>query len=153
MQELLNLVKETDQVTEAFSPASNERLHEAQMQTRVGLDNLRSAAEFAASQALRMKTTTEKMQAKITEIGATNDRLDACFERSNAVLSEIERLKRELEIEQPDIRERYDEPEVEELFSASYTTELERDVLRAALRGTALPTSQQALAGNSVELF
>jgi hypothetical protein len=153
MQELLNLVKETDKVTEAFSPASNERLHEAQVQTRVGLDNLRSAAEFAASQALRMKTTTEKMQAKITEIGATNDRLDACFERSNAVLSEIEQLRRELEIDRPDIRERYDEAEVERLFSASYTTELERDVLRAALRGTALPTSQQAVAGNSVELF
>jgi hypothetical protein len=39
------------------------------------------------------------------------------------------------------------------LFSASYTTEMERGVLRAALNGTELPGAQQTFAGNSVELF
>ncbi len=51
------------------------------------------------------------------------------------------------------MKEGYDAAEVEQLFSASYTTELERDVLRAALHGTALPVAQPTLAGNSVELF
>jgi hypothetical protein len=38
-------------------------------------------------------------------------------------------------------------------FSASYTTEVERNVLQAALGGTALQPVQQSLEGNGVELF
>ena len=153
MQEILNLVKQTNQVMEAFSEASNERLREAQVQTRAALGNLRSAAEFAASQAQQMKAATEKMQAQVAGVGQTGDLLDACFGRGDAVLAEIERLRRQLEVDHPDVKERYDATEVEQLFSASYTTEMERDVLQAALRGTALPVAQPSFAGNSVELF
>jgi Spy/CpxP family protein refolding chaperone len=153
MQEILNLVKQTNQVMEAFSEASNERLREAQVQTRAALGNLRTAAEFAASQAQQMKAATEKMQAQIAGVGKTGDLLDACFGRGDAVLAEIECLRRQLEVDHPDVKERYDAAEVEQLFSASYTTEMERDVLHAALRGTALPVGQPTFAGNSVELF
>jgi hypothetical protein len=153
MQEILKLVKQMNQVMEAFSQASNDRLHEAQVETRAGLDNLRSAAEFAAGQAQEMKAATEKMQAKIAKVGDTGDLLDACFGRFDAVLTEIEGVRSQLEIAQPGVKEGYDAAEVEQLFSASYTTEMERDVLRAALRGTALPVAQQSFAGNSVELF
>jgi|CZKH01.1.fsa_nt_gi hypothetical protein len=79
-----------------------------------------------------------------------------CFGRFDAVLIEIERAKRELEIDPPDGKDgenRYDTAEVERLFSASYTTEMEREVMHAALRGAALPVAQQTFAGNSVELF
>jgi chemotaxis protein histidine kinase CheA len=48
---------------------------------------------------------------------------------------------------------RFDATEVGEFFAASYTTEVERDVLHAALRGTAMPVAQQSFAGNTVELF
>ena len=58
-----------------------------------------------------------------------------------------------MEIDHPDVTERYDAEDVEQMFSAFYTTEMERDVLHAALRGTALPAAQQTFAGNSVELF
>ena len=66
---------------------------------------------------------------------------------------EIEGVKRQLDIDYPEVKERYEAAEVEQLFSVSYTTESERDVLRAALRGTELPVAQQTFAGNSVELF
>ena len=62
-------------------------------------------------------------------------------------------MRRQLEIDHPEVKERYDAAEVERLFSASYTTEMERDVLRAALSGAELPVAQQTFAGNSVELF
>ena len=153
MQEVLDLVKQTNEAMGAFSEASNERLREAQVQTRAGLDNLRTAAAFAASQAQEMEVATEKMQAKTAEVGNTVDLLDACFGRIDAVLTEIEGVRRQLEIDHPEVKDRYDAAEVEQLFSASYTTEMERDVLRAALRGTALPVAQQTFAGNSVELF
>jgi hypothetical protein len=42
---------------------------------------------------------------------------------------------------------------MEVLFGASYTTEIERDVLRAALTGRPVPVAEQNLAGNDVELF
>jgi len=153
MQEVLKLEKQTNEEMGAFSEATNERLREAQDQTRAGLDNLRTAAAFAAQRAQEMKIATEKMQAKTTEVGNAVDLLDACFERIDAVLAELEAARRPLEIDNPDVKERYDAAEIERLFSASYTTEMEREVLHAALRGTDLPEGQKTFAGNSVELF
>jgi hypothetical protein len=100
-----------------------------------------------------MKAATEKMRAKTMEVGDIVDLLDACSGRIAAVLTELEGVGRELEIGDPGVKERYDIAEVERLFSASYTTEMERDVLQAALHGTALPVVQQTFAGNDVELF
>jgi hypothetical protein len=153
MKEILILVKQTNHVMEAFSPAGNEKLREAQAQTRSGLDNLRNAAEFAGLQAHEMEAATAKMQARIAGIGGNSDRIGASFSRGDAVLAEMENLKRQLESENPGIDKRCDLAEIEELFSAGYTTELERDILRAALRGRPMPTARPALAGNSVELF
>jgi hypothetical protein len=51
------------------------------------------------------------------------------------------------------VKEQYDSAEIEQLFSAFYTTEMEREVLHAALDGTDLPVARQTFAGNDVELF
>lgn len=153
MKEILTLVKQTNQVVEAFSAAGNEKLREAQAQTRSGLDNLRNSAEFAGLQAQEMEAATAKMQAKIAGIESNSNRIDASFSRGDAVLAQMEDLKRQLEADDPGINKRFDPAEVEELFSGGYTTELERDILRAALRGLPMPTARAALAGNTVELF
>lgn len=71
----------------------------------------------------------------------------------DAVLMEIEDLKQQLELAHPQVNDQYDPAEMEHLFSRSYTTEMERAVLQAALRGAALPVVQQTFEGNSVELF
>ncbi|MGA2983358.1 MAG: hypothetical protein ABSG32_06060 [Terriglobia bacterium] len=153
MQEVLSLAKHNNELMGAFSDVSNERLREAQAQTRAGLSNLRTAAALAAGQAQEMKAATDKLQAETTEVGNTVDLLDACFGQIDAMLTEIEGVRRQLEMDHSDVKERYDPAEVEQLFSAFYTTEMERDVLRAALRGTELPVAQQTFVGNSVELF
>ncbi len=152
MQEILNLVKQTNEAMKSFSEAGDERLREAQAQTRACLDSLRTAAASAAKQAQDMKVATEKMQAKSAEAGSTGD-LDACFGRIDSVATAIEELIRQLEIDHPAVKERCDAAEVEQLFSALYTTEMERVVLHAALGGKAMPAAQQTFAGNSVELF
>ena len=128
-------------------------MREAQTQTRAGLENLRTVAAFVGRKAQEMNFATEKMQARMAKIGNSSELLDACFGRFDAVLTEIEGVRRQLEIDHPDVTERYDAEDVEQMFSAFYTTEMERDVLHAALRGTALPAAQQTFAGNSVELF
>ncbi len=153
LQAVLGMVNQTNDLTRAFSEAGDERLREAQAQTWAGLETLRNAAVFAARQAQEMKAATEQMQAKTTEVGNTVDLLDACFGRIDAVLSNLEGAKRQINIEYPEVKEGYDAAEAERLFSASYTTEMERDILRAALNGAELPVAQQTFAGNSVELF
>ncbi len=153
MQELMELVKHANELMEAFSEAASEKLREAQVQTRTSLENLRTAAAFAAQQAQEMKVATGTMQDKIAKVGSTGDQLDACFDRFDVVLTEVEEVRRQLEMDDPGVKQRYDPDEMEQLFSASYTTEMEREVLRAALRGKALPVAQQTVAGNSVELF
>lgn len=153
LQEILHLVKQTHEVMEAFSEASNQRLNEAQVNTRAGLDNLKSAANFTTSRAMEMQIANNKMQTKILDIGKSGDLLDASFGRADAVMKEIESLRLHLEIYHPEVREAYNDEEVVKLFSASYTTEREREVLSAALEGAEPPSAQQALDGNSVELF
>lgn len=137
----------------AFSEASNERLREAQVQTTAGLDNLRTAVAFAASQAREMETATEKLKAKTALVGDTANLLDAYFASIDTVLAEMDSIRSQLEVSQPGVKDQYDAAEVEQLFSTSYTTEIEREVLRAALCGTGLPVAQQTFAGNDVELF
>ena len=153
MQEVLALEKQTNEEMGAFSETTSERLREAQDQTTTGLDNLRTAATFAAQRAQEMKAATEKMHAETTEVGEAVDLLAACFERIDVVLAELEAVRRQLEIDDPEVKERYDAAEVERLFSAFYTTEAEREVLHAALRGSDLPVAQPTFEGNSVELF
>jgi hypothetical protein len=93
------------------------------------------------------------MRTKIAQVGKTGDLLDRSFGRIDAVLDEIEMLKQQIEIGHPAATNGCDADEVEHMFSAGYTTEVEREVLRAALNGTAIPMSQQSFAGNSIELF
>jgi hypothetical protein len=51
------------------------------------------------------------------------------------------------------VKEEYDSEEIERLFSATYTTQAERDVLRTAIYGTAPSIAQSSSIGNDVELF
>jgi len=153
MQEVLNLEQQMNEAMKTFSEASNERLRETQVQITDSLDHLRTAAAFAEERAQEMKVATEKMQTKTTEISSAVDRLEACFGRIDAALTTLEGVRRELETDDPEVAKRYDAVEIEQLFSASYTTEMERDVLRAALRGSELPVTQPTFGGNGVEMF
>jgi len=69
------------------------------------------------------------------------------------VVSVLESMKLDLETDDAGVRQRYDEAEIERLYSASYTTQAEREVLRSALSGTVFSGMSQYATGNSVELF
>ncbi|MGB7866296.1 MAG: hypothetical protein WCF74_23085, partial [Candidatus Sulfotelmatobacter sp.] len=153
MPEILKLVEHSSKLVEAFSEASNQKLREAQAQTRDGLETLRSAAAFAVEKSREMKIATERMQANIAGVGKTGDLLDSCSGRFDAVLAQVEGVRHQLRMEHPEIDQPYDTSDVEQLFAASYTTEMERDVMRAALCGGSLPVAQQTFGGNAVELF
>jgi hypothetical protein len=153
MQEIAILVKQTNEVTEVLSEAGRQKLREAQAQTRTGLDSLQTAAAFVGRKAQEMNLATGRMQSKMARIGNSSDVIEACFSRFDTVLSEVEGVRQQLGIDHPEVTERCDDADVEQMFSAFYTTETERNVLHAALNGTALPVAQQTFAGNSAELF
>jgi hypothetical protein len=118
------------------------------------LEGLRTAAAFAAKQSKEMETIMVKMQSKSAEMSGADNLLEASSDRMAAILTPLELLRHEMEADQPGVGQSYDAEEAEQFFSATYTTEIEREVLRAALRGSSLPVlTQQVFEGNSVELF
>jgi hypothetical protein len=153
LQEILSLSDQINRVIATFSQASDENLQKAQEKTATGLKNLRSAASFAVMQGKRIETVTDAMWTRSREIERSRQLLDTCFDRIDAVVNALESMKLDLEAECPSIRQMYDEAEIERFFSASYTTQAEREVLRSALSGTVFSGMSQYATGNGVELF
>ncbi|MGC2301179.1 MAG: hypothetical protein WA476_20410 [Acidobacteriaceae bacterium] len=150
-QEIRALVENSRTTLAAFSEESNHDLREAREETVEGLEILRSAAECTDSSGREIQTATLALQAKIAEIAETDGRLETCFGRLASTAEAIEAApKRGSSRRDPDP---YDREAVERRFSANYTTEMERAVLRAALGGGPMPVAQQCFGGNSVELF
>jgi transcriptional regulator len=153
LQEILSLSDRINGVIAKFSQESDENLQQAQDKTATGLKNLRSAASIAVMQGKRIETVTDRMWVKSKEIERASQLLHTCFDRIDAVVNVLESMKLDLEADHPGVRQEYDEAEIQRLFSASYTTQVEREVLRSALSGTVFTGLPQYSTGNSVELF
>jgi hypothetical protein len=146
------LVEQSHGTVESFSEASYAGLREARVETMAGLEVLREAAGCAETHGHQVETAVRDVQARIAEIAATGERLESGFRRIEGSLEAMEGVRRQLE-EEGAGRGSFDAQAVERSFSADYTTEMERAVLRAALEGGPLPPVEQTFAGNSVELF
>ena len=153
MEELLELMKRSESTMQIYSEGGCGRLAWAQAETRTALKSLHAAAGFAAGQAVAIEAAIVMLQGKIAAAGAAGDRLDVSVSHIDAALGGIELLQRRFQKERPDGIAPIDHAAVEALYSAWYTTAMEREVLRAALAGAPLPAAQQNLAGNDVELF
>jgi hypothetical protein len=87
---------------------------------------------------------------RIAGIGGSRDRLESCFARLSAALSVLDQVREAIPIAEEAV---CDAEAVEQRFAAEYTTETEREVLRAALSGGPLPAVPTGFGGNGVELF
>ncbi len=153
LNEILTRVRRTSALMEVFSEASCQKLREEQARTAAVLTSVRSAAAFVAKEAAQMQALTEDMHAHLGAVADTGTRLEVCFRRLHPALERIEGFARELETSDPEIADRCDAGEIEQWLSGLYTTEIERNVMSAALHGTALPAPQESFASNAVELF
>jgi hypothetical protein len=153
LKEILSLSNRINGVMATFSQAGSEKLREAQAQTKTGLEHLQGAASFALTQGKQIETITDRMRARSIAIETASQLLDSCFGRIDLVVNTLENMKHDLEAIHPGVKQKYDEAEIERLFSACYTTQTEREVLRSALDGTVFSGLSQASMGNSVELF
>lgn len=148
--EILALVEQTRGSMESFSGDGVQPLRAAQQETRIGLEKLRAAASCAATRAERVEAATATLQSRIAAVSEARDRLEASFTALTEIQSELQALQ------SPAVGAaagRADFRQAETIFGGSYTTELEREVLRAALQGAPLPAADQHLEGNDVELF
>ena len=153
LDEMLNLVRQVDELMEAFSEGSGQALRKDEEQTRAALSHIRNSAAAVAKEATAMQAIVKSMQEDVTAAGTRGNELDASFAFLEAARKYIEGGIRLLEESTSYSGNAYDAAEIQDWFSPLYTTEVEREVMRAALHGTAMPVLQESFAGNSVELF
>lgn len=150
LTEMTALLEKTKEEMEVFSESTAEMLREGQAKTRATLDDVRRVAALVAKETELMDGITRQMQINAS---GQEDCDQECLGHVDASLGHLEGAAQALKAEDPGITDRYDEAGVEELFSGLYTTEIERDVMFAVLRGTEIPKLQESFAGNDVELF
>ena len=153
MEEILGLVAEVHGGMALFSEEGGEALREAQRATQEGLKGLRGAADSTAAEVQEIEASTERLKGRIAAIGVRADGLDGCFSGIARVEEQMGAMRREWQSDGLARDSRWEQREAEAVFGAGYTTEMERAVLRAALRGEPLPGMKVSGAGNDVELF
>jgi hypothetical protein len=149
-RDILALMEQNAETLKAFSSAASGGLRQARAKTRDALEVLCNAARTTEARGHEIRFASEELQGKLLKLEDAGDRLHACFGRLGKTLATIE-----------DVQERIgkggtqvaDAARLEELFGKTYTTEREREILRAAVSGEPLPVVQQTFAGNGVELF
>jgi hypothetical protein len=150
---IVSLVNETSTVIEVFSASGKERLAAATLSTRGGLDDLKRAASVASSKAEEMQVVTGELQRMSMDVDRNGKLLEATYGRIDRILDAISDFSAQLERSDPKVEDVSDLASMENLFSSSYTTQIEREIAHAALHGAALPVAQVAETGNDVELF
>ena len=150
---ILKAVRETNQTMEVFSESSGQLMRQEQLETRAALQAVRDAAAFVAKEAAQMQSVTVRMQAGLTAMGDPADQLHRSFRDFSEIQQAIESLAQRLEVDDPQLHSRCEPGELERVFAAAYTTEVERAVMKSAIQGTPLPEIAQTFAGNAVELF
>jgi len=153
MQAISELVKRIDKLTADLSETEDRKLQQAQAQVRAGLKSLRAASEFAAMQSKDIQLGLESMKTMTGGMAKSVDVLEASHRQIDKALSVLESVQSGLATGPPTTWDELDQEEMKRRFSASYTTESEREVLRIALGGAPLPLAQPTLEGNGVELF
>lgn len=153
MEEILHLIEVAQGSTRHFSDEGAKELLDAQAATKAGLKELSDGADVAAGRASGIEACTRRLQERVAAVGATADRLNGCSTRMDGVRREIEELRAQCQSDALDAPQLCDQVEVEAMFSAGYTTEIERAVMRAALTGAPMPERELSQAGNDVELF
>jgi hypothetical protein len=153
MEQILRLVSRTTESMEDFSQGSKNGLQQARDEIRRGLAELKEAAICVARNAAGIDESVCRMRGKIASVQVTAGRLNVCLESIGLTLTQIDKVRFQVESESACALPQSEKQNVEDFFSLSYTTEMERRVLRAALNGESLQPSLEGSHGNDVELF
>lgn len=143
-----------DQAQAAIGVLTRNEHHElraARLDIVSALDELRGAAQSNVANAASMGTLTALLHAQIDSARSLSRSLRAATMQMGRSIEELEALEAGMQVSAAG--QTCDLAALEAAYSATYTTEIERGILRAALYGQALPTGAAEMAGNDVELF
>lgn len=151
IEKILSHAMQAQENASTSSLENRARMHDAHQRAVRSLDHLHTVALDAAQKAIQIEDATSKMRSSGMKTSAATSRLAGC-------LASLEMVQREMEQAAQELRghallEPGDPKQVERLFAASYTTEIERQVLHSALYGTPVETTNIQGIGNDVELF
>jgi hypothetical protein len=136
------------------SSTENDTLASGLKMTRERIAALKDAAAMAARNSGRVDLAVTRLKNEIDEVSVATEGARQSLnliERAIGFLSQAQRTKTSDDL--PGLTDA-DLHQIEARCEASYTTELERQILRAALHGQAVPLpGEQAAIGNDVELF
>ncbi|MGA8740045.1 MAG: hypothetical protein WB561_02540 [Terracidiphilus sp.] len=153
LEEMLSSSARAEERHQAITHASMEDLGEAQRESHAALAALTQAAVVARSNGEKIEASVTMLHKEITILSSFAERLT----HSVAFINEARRAigdagnilskSRAAPLSENDIQE------IESECNASYTSELERQILRSVLRGDPMPAARAAALGNDVELF
>jgi hypothetical protein len=149
--ELQQRMSETHVAITSVSQERDHALREARAEIGGALGDLRSAAQCAGANAAEMTPWTAGLHEQIEMARSISRSLGKITDRIGQLIEEVKGLGQN-PADQGGAGE-CDLAALEEEYSRAYTTEVERQVLRAALFGEAVPAAGVAATGNDVELF
>jgi hypothetical protein len=153
MEETLRASARTEDSTRAVASASRESLCEAQRHSRAGVATMREAAEAAAVKAEKVQGAVSVLHGRIADLTALAHQLRESLQLIGQVVEQIEQAEARWDKYDPDVPAAFEREELESACAAAYTSETERQVLRAALYGEAMPSAAAEVIGNDVEMF
>ena len=149
--ELKQRMDETQATITIVREERDVALREARSAIAGALGDLRSAAQCAAGNAAEMARWTDGLHERIETARSISRSLSNITDRIERSIRQIDEMRQNLMGSAAE--KECDPARLEEEYSRSYTTEIERHILRAALYGEAVPIGEQAETGNDVELF
>jgi hypothetical protein len=153
MEETLRASARTEDSTRAVASASRESICEAQRHSRAGVATMREAAEAAAVKAEKVQGEVSSLHGRIADLTALAYQLRESLQLIGQVVEQIEQAEARWDKYDPDVPAAFEREELESACAAAYTSETERQVLRTALYGEAMPSVAADVIGNDVELF
>jgi hypothetical protein len=152
MADLLAASSSAEQANRAVAQATKESLAQSRRESRTGLELMQSGAAAAAEQGVRVEAAVSGLHREIETADGIARRLKDSLELMSQAIAEIEQAESEPQSDAELAHGDFNLQQFEQQCAATYTSALERQVLRAALYGEAMPRLQSAV-GNNVELF
>jgi flagellar biosynthesis/type III secretory pathway protein FliH len=148
MEEMLEASSLAEEANRRVARATMENLERARAEGHGGIEALKQAAATAQENGARVEAAVGRLHREIDAAGGMAARLQDSLGLIGRAVELVEAgagcAPGPAAVELG---------ELEREWSAQYTSEVERQVLRAALYGEAMPEAQTAVTGNDVELF
>lgn len=152
LDDILHSSAQAEQAHRTMTRVGIEDVEKARQESHMGLVALTNAATIAESSGGKIERGVAELHDRIAIVRCIADGLTQSVAVMQEAGEEIE-MAEEICGNRARALTEADRQQIEDRCAASYTSELERRVLRSTLRGEALPPAGATVTGNDVELF